>query len=64
MKDRESIQLKSEIYSQLGMLYVSNFINKEQSLKAKEYYIKSLDLLGGTELFDKSSGLSLPDNVN
>lgn len=58
-KYEEKKELIAEIYTQLGMLYLTNYMNKKEAEIAKEYDGEALKMLYGFELF-KSQSKALP----
>lgn len=53
--------IESKIYDRLGWLYSVTYIHKPEAKQAKEYLLKSLDVLNASQLFHRT-GLNNPEN--
>ena len=47
----QSKELKAEIYTQLGHLYLTKYLNKKEALPAETYDVEALKLLSGFDTF-------------
>ena len=61
-EDVKTKDLKAEIYSQLGLLYLTNYLHLKPANVAKNYYGQMLELAGGSTLYYNESK-PLPANI-
>lgn len=62
-KYKDTKELRAEIYMQLGLLYLTNYINKKEAQIAEEYDIEALKILNGFELIDVKNNV-IPTNIS